>query len=158
MRIMIRTIRTLVVPLALAVAIGGCTNTTNERPATSTTQTTSAKLNVEGTPISTNAPYDPHFRVSDPIYESCQLASRQSLDVAEGTALCMKSGTMAEKRVRIRGSRDEVDMARNRLVGNGVDINRIVTVYADGPAYVEIVENTLGKPEPVRQQQAPKPH
>lgn len=144
---MIRTIRTLAVCLplaALAVAIGGCTNTTNERPATSTTQTTGANV---GTPISTNAPYDPHFRVSDSIYESCELASRQSLDVAEGTALCMKSGNMSEKHVRIMGSRNEVDMARNRLVGNGVDINRIVTVYSDGPAYIEIVENTLGKPD-----------
>lgn len=127
-------IRTLA--LSACVALGGCIVHTTE-PASSTTTTT-------------RAPYDPHFRVSDSIYTTCGLANQTSYDVAEGTAMCLKTGALNDKRVRVTGSRTEVDNARNRLVGQGVDINRIVTAYSDGPAYIEVVENTLGKPEHLR--------
>lgn len=124
---------------ALAVVLAGCVVHTHETPESSMTSTTRA------TNATVPPPYDPHFRVSARIYEQCQLATRPSTDLAEGTAWCMKNGPMNEKRVRVMGSRDEVDAARNRLVGHGVDISRIATVYAEGPAKIEIIENTLGK-------------
>ena len=126
-------IRTLA--LSLGVALGGCVVHTTEPASTTTT---------------TRAPYDPHFRVSDGIYTSCGIANQTNYDVAEATASCLKTGALDDKRVRVMGSRVEVDNARNRLVGQGVDINRIVTVYADGPAYIDVVENTLGKPDRLR--------
>jgi len=128
-------IRTLA--LSLGVALGGCVVHTTEPASTSTTTTT-------------RAPYDPHFRVSDSIYESCGIANQTNYDVAEGTAACLKTGALNDKRVRVMGSRVEVDNARSRLVGQGVDISRIVTVYSDGPAYIDVVDNTLGKPEHLR--------
>lgn len=98
---------------------------------------------------STNAtaptPYDPKFQVSDEIYESCQLASKTNMDVAEGTARCMKSGPLSDKRVRIRGSQKEVDEARNRLAGWGVAIDRIYADYEDGPARIEVQTLNLRK-------------
>lgn len=125
--------------LALSVLLVGCVVHTHETPDSSMTSTTRA------TNATAPAPFDPHFRVSDLIYEQCQLASGAHADVAQGTAWCMKTGPMNEKRVRIMGSRDEVNAARDRLVGHGVDVNRIVTVYDDGPATIDVIENTLGK-------------
>ena len=126
--------------LALTVLLAaGCVVHTHETPDSSMTSTTRA------TNATAPTPYDPHFQVSDEIYESCQLAAKTDMDVAQGTAWCMKSGPMSDKRVRIRGSHQEVDNARNRLVGWGVAIDRIYADYEDGPARIEVQTLNLRK-------------
>ena len=125
--------------LALTCCLVGCVVHTHETPDSSLTSTT------RSTNATAPTPYDPHFRVSDQIYATCQIANRPDMDVAESTAWCLKTGPLNDKHVRIQGSRDEVDHARNRLVGNGVEINRVINVYTDGPASIDVVENTLGK-------------
>ena len=90
-------------------------------------------------------PEDPHFRVSDQIYATCGIGNQGNADVAAVTAWCLKTGPLNDERVRIQGSRDEVDRARNRLVANGLDVNRTFVFYTDGPATIDVVENTLGK-------------
>jgi hypothetical protein len=118
--------------LALSVLLVGCVVHTHETPSSSMTSTTRA------TNATAPTPYDPHFQVSDEIYETCQLASKTDMDVAQGTAVCMKTGALSDKRVRIRGSQDEVDKARARLVSWGVAIDRIYADYEDGPARIEL--------------------
>jgi hypothetical protein len=124
-------IRTLA--LSIGVALGGCMVHTNDGASSTTT--------------TTRAPYDPHFRVSDEIYSSCQLAASHNanMDVAEGTAQCLKTGPLNGQYVRISGSREEVTRARDRLVGLGVDANKVLTAYTDGPAYLEAQDTRLGK-------------
>jgi hypothetical protein len=125
--------------LALTVLLAGCLVHTHETPDSSMTSTT------RSTNATAPAPYDPHFLVSDQIYESCQLASKTNMDVAEGTAWCMKTGPMSDKKVRIRGSQDEVDRARARLVGWGVAIDRIYADYESGPATIDVMTLNLRK-------------
>jgi hypothetical protein len=119
--------------LALSALLIGCIVHTHETPDSSLTSTTRA------TNATAPTPYDPHFQVSGEIYESCQLASKTNLDVAEGTAWCMKTGPMSDKKVRIRGSQEEVDRARARLIGHGVAIERIYADYESGPAQIEVM-------------------
>lgn len=125
--------------LALSVLLVGCVVHTHETPDSSLTSTT------QSTNATAPTPYDPHFQVSGEIYESCQLASKTNMDVAEGTAWCMKNGTMSDKKVRIRGSQDEVDRARARLVGWGVAVDRIYADYGSGPAQIEVMTLNLRK-------------
>lgn len=108
-------------------------------PSSSLTSTTRA------TNATAPTPYDPHFQVSGEIYDACQLASKTNMDVAEGTAACLKTGVMSDKRVRIKGSQQEVDNARSRLVGHGVAIDRIYADYSDGPATIELMTLNLRK-------------
>jgi hypothetical protein len=115
----------------------GCVVHTHETPDSSLTSTTRA------TNATAPTPYDPHFQVSDEIYESCQLAGKSNMDVAQGTAWCMKSGPMSDKKVRVTGSQGEVDAARARLIHWGVAIHRIYADYEDGPARIEVM--TLNK-------------
>lgn len=123
--------------LSLTLLLVGCTVHTHETPSSSITSTT------RSTNATAPTPYDPHFQVSGEIYESCQLANKTNMDVAEGTAWCMKNGPMSDKKVRITGSQKEVDDARARLVGWGVGIERIYADYGEGPAAIEVM--TLNK-------------
>ena len=128
-----------ILTVALSLCFAGCVVHTHETPDTSITSTT------RSTNATAPAPYDPHFRVSDQIYSTCGIANQTDKDVAESTAHCLKTGPLNEKDVRVMGSKNEVDRARERLVGQGVDINRIITVYDDGPATIDVAERTLGK-------------
>lgn len=132
-------VRSLALSVSVSLLMVGCVVHTHETPDSSLTSTTSA------TNAQLPAHSDPHFRVSDQIYSQCELAKRTDMDVAQGTAWCMRTGPLNEKRVRIMGYRDEVNVARDRLVGQGVDADRIVTVYGQGPATIDVVENTIGK-------------
>jgi hypothetical protein len=119
--------------LALSLLLAGCVVHTHETPDASLTSTTRA------TNATAPTPFDPHFQVSGEIYESCRLASKTNMDVAEGTAWCMKSGPMNDQSVRIEGSRQEVENARARLAGWGVASERIYVDYGEGPAQVEVM-------------------
>lgn len=132
-------IPTLALPLAVSLALVGCTIHTYETPQASMTSTTRA------TNATVPAPEDPHFRVSDEIYARCGIGNQPTADVAASTAYCMRTGALNDNDVRIMGSKSEVDRARDRLVGNGIDVNRMVIVYSSGPATIDVVERTLGK-------------
>jgi hypothetical protein len=125
--------------LVLSAMLVGCVVHTHETPDSSLTSTT------QSTNATAPTPYDPHFQVSGEIYESCQLASKTNMDVAEGTAWCMKTGPMSDKKVRIRGAQGEVDRARARLVGWGVAIDRIYADYESGPAVIEVMTLNMRK-------------
>ena len=131
--------RSLALSLSLTALLAGCVVHTHETPDSSLTSTT------QSTNATAPAPYDPHFQVSGEIYESCQLADKTNMDVAEGTAWCMKNGTLSDKKVRIRGAQQEVDAARARLIGWGIATDRIYADYESGPARVEVMTLNLRK-------------
>jgi hypothetical protein len=125
--------------LALALAVAtGCAANTHEIPESSVQPLTAATTTV--TSATAPTPWTPHFQISDSIYASCGIANRTDNDVAESTAMCLRTGPLSEDRVRVTGSRHEVEHARKLLVEAGVPADRIETVYGDGPAQVEVIE------------------